>query len=124
MRVNSPIPLYWKARSYAKYTHEGWLSEGTVLKEPGWQPEYSLVDPDQERFNVTFEVVPNYDSRSLFAGGLPIGANRDIRVETFDSPRYVIDPYAGVLARGDTVHVGPGGAGSGRRNGSRPGGGG
>ena len=58
MRVNSPIPLYWKARSYAKYTHEGWLSEGTVLKEPGWQPEYSLVDPDQERFNVTFEVVP------------------------------------------------------------------
>ena len=100
LQINSPIPLYWKARSYATYTHEGWLSEGTVLKEPGWQPEYSRVDPDQERFNVTFEVVPNYESRSLFAGGLTVGANRDIRLETFDSPRYVIDPYAGALPEG------------------------
>ena len=41
---------------------------------------------------MTFEVIPNYDSRSLFAGGQVIGANRDVRVETFDSPRYVIDP--------------------------------
>ena len=93
LQVNSPVPLYWKARSYAKYTHEGWLSEGAVLREPGWQPEYSAPNPNQERFNVTFEVIPNYDSRSLFAGGQAIGANRDIRIETFDSPRYVIDPH-------------------------------
>ena len=92
LQVNSPVPLYWKARSYATYTHEGWLSDGTVLREPGWAPEYSAPDPYQERFNVTFEVIPNYDSRSLFAGGQVIGANRDVRVETFDSPRYVIDP--------------------------------
>lgn len=92
LQVNSPVPMYWKARSYATYTHEGWLSDGTVLREPGWKPEYSAPDPYQERFNVTFEVVPNYDSRSLFAGGQVIGANRDVRVETFDSPRYVIDP--------------------------------
>ena len=92
LQVNSPVPLYWKARSYATYTHEGWLSDGTVLREPGWKPEYSTPDPHQERFNVTFEVIPNYDSRSLFAGGQVIGANRDVRVETFDSPRYVIDP--------------------------------
>ena len=91
LQVNSPVPLYWKARSYATYTHEGWLSEGTVLREPGWKPEYSAPSPDQERFNVTFEVIPNYDSRSLFAGGQAIGANRDIRLETFDSPRYVIN---------------------------------
>lgn len=92
LQVNSPVPMYWKARSYATYTHEGWLSDGTVLREPGWTPEYSAPDPYQERFNVTFEVIPNYDSRSLFAGGQVIGANRDVRVETFDSPRYVIDP--------------------------------
>ena len=92
LQVNSPVPLYWKARSYATYTHEGWLSDGTVLREPGWKPEYSAPDPYQDRFNVTFEVIPNYDSRSLFAGGQVIGANRDVRVETFDSPRYVIDP--------------------------------
>ena len=95
LQVNSTVPLYWKARSYPTYTHEGWLSEGTVLKEPGWQPEYSVPNPEQERFNVTFEVIPRYDSRSLFAGGQTIGANRDIRIETFDSPRYVIDPYLG-----------------------------
>ena len=94
LQVNSPVPLYWKARSYARYTHEGWLSEGTQLKEPGWRPQYNAPDHHQERFNVTFEVIPNYDSRSLFAGGQVIGANRDVRIETFDSPRYVIDPYA------------------------------
>ena len=93
LQVNSTVPLYWKARSYATYTHEGWLSEGTVLKEPGWQPEHSAASPQQERFNVTFEVIPRYDSRSLFAGGQAIGANRDVRIETFDSPRYVIDPH-------------------------------
>ena len=93
LQVNSTVPLYWKARSYATYTHQGWLSEGTVLKEPGWQPEHSAASPQQERFNVTFEVIPRYDSRSLFAGGQVIGANRDVRIETFDSPRYVIDPH-------------------------------
>ena len=92
LQVNSPVPLYWKARSYATYTHEGWLSDGTVMRDPGWRPEYSVPDPDQERFHVTFEVIPNYDSRSLFAGGQVIGASRDVQVETFDSPRYVIDP--------------------------------
>ena len=93
LQVNSPVPMYWKARSYATYTHEGWLSDGTVLREPGWQPKHSTPNPQQERFNVTFEVIPNYDSRSLFAGGQVIGANRDVRVETFDSPSYVIDPH-------------------------------
>ena len=95
LQVNSGVPLYWKARSYPTYTHEGWLSEGTVLKEPGWQPDYSAPSPEQERFNVTFEVIPKYDSRSLFAGGQTVGANRDIRIETFDSPRYVINPRLG-----------------------------
>ena len=93
LQVNSEAPLYWKARSYPTYTHEGWLSEGTTLKEPGWQPDYSAPSPEQERFNVTFEVIPKYDSRSLFAGGQTVGANRDIRIETFDSPRYVIKPH-------------------------------
>ena len=101
LQVNSAVPLYWKARSYPTYTHEGWLSEGTVLKEPGWRPDYSQPSPEQERFNVTFEVIPKYDSRSLFAGGQTVGANRDIRIETFDSPRYVIDPYLG--APGDEL---------------------
>jgi transglutaminase-like putative cysteine protease len=95
LQVNSPVPMYWKARSYATYTHEGWISEGTVLQEPGWQPEYSAPSPEQKRFNVTFEVVPKYNSRSVFAGGQVIGSNRDIRIETFDSPKYVIDPHVG-----------------------------
>ncbi len=95
LQVNSAAPLYWKARSYPTYTHEGWLSEGTVFKEPGWRPEYSAPNPEQERFNVTFEVIPKYDSRSLFSGGQTVGSNRDIRIETFDSPRYVIDPHLG-----------------------------
>ena len=95
LQVSSPVELYWKARSYATYTHEGWIAEGTQLQDPGWQPEYSAPSADRERFNVSFQVVPNYDSRSVFAGGQTLGADRDIRFETFDSPRYVIDPYAG-----------------------------
>ena len=93
LQVNSPVPLYWKARSYAQYTHEGWLSDATILREPGWQPQYSAPNPDQKRFNITYEVIPHYDSRSLFAGGQAVAANRDIRIETFDSPRYVINPH-------------------------------
>ena len=95
LQVRSPVELYWKARSYATYTHEGWIAEGTQLQDPGWQPEYSAPTADRERFNVSFDVVPNYDSRSIFAGGQTLGADRDIRIETFDSPRYVIDPHAG-----------------------------
>ena len=95
LQVRSPVELYWKARSYATYTHEGWIAEGTQLQDPGWQPEYSAPTADRERFNVSFEVIPNYDSRSVFAGGQTLGADRDIRIETFDSPRYVIDPQAG-----------------------------
>ena len=95
LQVRSPVELYWKARSYATYTHEGWIAEGTQLQDPGWQPEYSAPTADRERFNVSFEVIPNYDSRSVFAGGQTLGADRDIRIETFDSPRYVIDPHAG-----------------------------
>ena len=95
LQVNANVPMYWKARSYATYTHEGWISDGTVLKEPGWTPDYSEPSPQRERFNTTFEVIPRYESRSMFAGGQAIGASRDVRIETFDSPRYVIDPYSG-----------------------------
>lgn len=96
LQVNANVPMYWKARSYATYTHEGWISDGTVLKEPGWTPDYSEPSPQRERFNTTFEVIPRYESRSMFAGGQAIGASRDVRIETFDSPRYVIDPHSGV----------------------------
>ena len=101
LQVNSPVAMYWKARSYGTYTPKGWVSSGTVFKTTDWSPEYSVPAPYQQRFGVTYAVTPRYDSRNLFAGGQILGVDRDVRVETYDSPLYWLDLTADP-ARGPT----------------------
>jgi hypothetical protein len=98
LQVNSPVPMYWKARSYGTYTPKGWVSSGTVFKTTDWSPEYSIPAPYRQRFGVTYAVTPRYDSRNLFAGGQILGVDRDVRVETYDSPLYRLD-LTGASAR-------------------------
>ena len=43
--VESPVPLYWKARTYGTYTPKGWISDETVLKPVGWSPPVSSSQP-------------------------------------------------------------------------------
>jgi hypothetical protein len=91
LQVNSPLPMYWKARTYGTYTSKGWVSSGTVLKTTDWTPTYSAPRPYLRRFEVTYSVTPSYHSQSLFAGGQIISVDRDARIETYDSPMYTID---------------------------------
>jgi transglutaminase-like putative cysteine protease len=91
LQDNSPMPMYLKARSYGTYTPKGWVSSDTMLRPTDWSPAFSNPQPYQQRFNVTFAVTPNYASRSLFAGGQILSVDQDVRIETYDSPRYAVD---------------------------------
>ncbi len=91
LQVNSPVPMYWKARSYGTYTPKGWISTDTVYKTTDWSPQFSASSPYQQRFDVTYAVTPRYHSRNLFAGGQVMGIDRDARIETYDSPVYELD---------------------------------
>jgi len=89
--VDSPVPLYWKARTYSTYTSKGWISEDTVERPIDWIPAYSSPQPLLNRSEVSYSVTPNYSTRNLFAGNQIVAADRNVSIETYDSPTYVID---------------------------------
>ena len=89
--VESPVPLYWKARTYGLYTSTGWISEDTVQRPIDWVPTYSSPQPLLNRFEVSYSVTPNYATNKLFAGNQIVAVDRNVRIETYDSPTYVID---------------------------------
>ena len=91
LQVDSPVALYWKARSYGTYTPKGWVSDDTVLQPTDWTPRYAAPQPYDRRFEVTHSVTLNYPTRNLFAGGQVLAVNRDVRIETYDSPQYALD---------------------------------
>lgn len=91
LQVNSPVPMYWKARTYGTYTAEGWVSEGTVFKPLGWVPTYASPQQYQSRTQVSYSVLPKYATKSLFAGDQTVGADRPVQIETYDSPVYTLD---------------------------------
>lgn len=91
LRVESPAPLYWKARTYGTYTSKGWVSQDTTFQPMGWVPSYTLGQQPLNRIEVTYFLTPNYATRSLFAGGLALATSREANVETYDSPTYTLD---------------------------------
>ena len=98
--VESPVPLYWKARTYGTYTPKGWISDETVLKPVGWSPPVSSSQPYDSRFEVTYSVNPQYDSKTLFAGEQVVGVGRDVQIETYESPNYSLDFTESDAAKG------------------------
>lgn len=91
LQVDSPVALYWKARSYGTYTPKGWVSDETVLQSPDWTPRHAAPQPYAQRFEVTHSVTLNYPTRNLFAGGQVLAVNREVQIETYDSPQYALD---------------------------------
>ncbi len=91
LQVESPTPMYWKARTYGTYTSKGWVSDGTTFKSLDWAPTYSAPQASLERFEVSYSVTPNYASKSLFAGDQVLATDRNVQVETYDSPIYTLD---------------------------------
>ncbi len=104
LRVHSAAPLYWKARTYSTYTSKGWVSEETeyipVEELPGFTPSEG-----NERVQVSYTVIPLYDTKVLFSGGRLVGVDREAEAEI------VVPPSAS--ASGVTVS---GVAGEGIRN--------
>lgn len=101
LQVESPVAMYWKARSYGTYTPKGWKTDGTVVQPTDWTPTHSSPQPYEKRFEVTHTLTPNYRTRNLFAGGQIISSDQDVRIETYDSPQYNID-LSGPLQVGQT----------------------
>ena len=89
--VETPVPLYWKARTYGTYTAKGWISNDTVLKPTDWAPPLASPQPYASRFDVSYSVTPQYDSKTLFAGDQVVEVGRDVQIETYESPTYTVD---------------------------------
>ena len=91
LRVESPTPLYLKARTYVTYTGKGWLSGGQVVEDIGWTPSYASPETHLDRVAVTYSVTPAYTSNSLFVGGPVLTSDTNLKIETYDSVTYTID---------------------------------
>ena len=91
LRVESPVAMYLKARTYGTYTSKGWVSEGTSLEAMDWVPSFAVPQARLDRIEVNYSVTPKYASRSLFGGAQVLSTNRSVQVETYDSPVYTLD---------------------------------
>ena len=99
--VDSPAGLYWKARTYSTYNGKGWLSENTVTKPLGYSPEFSSEVVDASRADITYTVTPLYASKRLFSGDQVLNVDRDVLIETQETPLFVIN-IAGIQ-RGEVL---------------------
>ena len=91
LRVESPLKMYWKARTYNTYTSKGWISEDTVFEPLGFSPEFASPEIEQDRVQVSYIVTPFYPSRSLFSGDRVIDVDRDVKIETQTPSIYEVD---------------------------------
>ena len=91
LQVESRLPMYWKARTYDTYTPTGWISQGTKSEPLNWVPTYTNTDSYLEQMEISYVVHPNYASKIMFGSGQVRGASRDVHIETYDSPTYIMD---------------------------------
>ena len=89
--VDSPVPMYWKARTYDTYTGKGWISQHTEFRPIEYSPEFVRPDTFHERFKVTYGVTPLYSSKYLFAGPQVTAVDRDVEIETPSVPLYQVN---------------------------------
>lgn len=89
--VDSPVPMYWRARTYDTYTGKGWIAEHTEFRPIGYSPEFAVADPPLNRRNVTYAITPLYTSEIMFAGQRVVSVDREVEIETPTAPLYRID---------------------------------
>ncbi len=89
--VESPVPMYWKARTYDTYTGKGWISEHTNYQPIDYSPEFASPASPQSRVTTSYSVTPLYASRYLFAGPRVNAVDRDVEIETPSMPVYRAD---------------------------------
>ena len=91
LQVNSPLPMYTRARTYGTYTPKGWVSVDTTFESLDWVPSHAAPEPAADRFEVAYSVLPGYSTNNVFAGGRLLNIDREVKVETYHSPTYRID---------------------------------
>ena len=97
LHVDSPAPLYWKARTYDTYTSKGWLSEDTEYIPLGELPAGGPSAEPGDSVQVAYKVTPLYSSQVMFTGGRIVGVDRDVEAEVAVVP----DPStSGILVSG------------------------
>ena len=89
--VDSPVPMYWRARTYDTYTGKGWIAEHTEFKPIGYSPEFAVPDPPLNRRNVTYAITPLYTSEIMFGGQRVVAVDREVEVETPSAALYRVD---------------------------------
>lgn len=89
--VDSPVEMYWKARTYGTYSGQGWISDHTVSEPLGYKPDFTLPRTDRQREEVTYSVTPLYESKKLFYANQVLQVDRDVMIETQVTPVYNID---------------------------------
>ena len=91
LAVESPVPMYWKARTYGTYTGKGWISTETAYQPMDYSPEFTSGAAEQERQEAEYLVTPFYDSEIVFSGYRVVGVGNDVEIETQITPLYEID---------------------------------
>ena len=90
LEVRSPVPMYWKGRSYSEYTSKGWKMGDTQIFPSDWLPSFWREEHHQKRYDVTVEGTVYFPTQIFFVGGRP-QAEGGVRVESYDSPTYTLD---------------------------------
>ena len=101
--VESPVPMYWKARTYDTYTSQGWISEHSEFQSLDYSPEFSAPASRQNRVSVTYAVTPLYSSKHLFAGSQVEAVDRDVVIETPTMPAYHLSVASGQWLVGEEL---------------------
>ena len=91
LQVESPVEMYWKARTYDTYTSKGWISKHTEFQPLGYTPAFSSKRTSLDRAEVAYTVLPLYSSRSLFSGDRVVSVDREVEIETSALPVYPVD---------------------------------
>lgn len=89
--VDSPVPMYWRARTYDTYTGKGWISQHTEYQPIGYQPEFAVADPPLNRRSITYAITPLYSTDVMFAGARVVSVDRPVEVETAAPALYRAD---------------------------------
>ena len=89
--VESPLPMYWKARTYDTYTGKGWTSKHTEYRPLSYTPEFADAWHQHSRVNVDYAVTPLYPSLHMFAGPRITAVDRDVEIETHSVPLFEVD---------------------------------
>ena len=89
-QAESPVPMYWKARTYNQYTSKGWLSNDTLIRPNNWTPSNNAPLQYRKQLEVTSRITAGYDAQILLFGGQAVSIDTEYLIETYDSPVYTI----------------------------------